>query len=396
MTDEFQAVILIDEITAKAVAADEKFIGYFEGIASTPDRDLEGDRFAEDVLKKNAAALVGKPILLLHGKNHELGPTPVGEVIEASYENGALKIRAGIYKTFAKIWGYVKKGLLRALSVGGVIKKFFINDKGERVIEDAEIREVSLTPRGVNPFAQITVAFGKSLIADTDLGILVEDDEDEFAKALANLRFVERDSWDADAARSRIFAWAEKEDGSIDRGKAGKLFLVVEGDGSKRADYKWPVGDVVDGEPVYVTSAIRAAIVLAAGGRGVEAPAEVRRKLETLVNRMKKRGLLPKDYVVPWKRKESSQGLIELSILKQYEAMDEELRKEIEALKAELAELKKSQPQQTEQPQPQTQPTPTSERALAEPVEAVKKEPEIRLRYTPAFDRLWRRLHERR
>jgi len=389
--EDYRLVVYLDEVAVKsAEKEDDKFIGFFEGIASTPDKDLEGDRFSPEALKKNAESLKGKPILLIHGKSSELKDKPVGEIIEASYEDGVgLKIKAGIYKGFEKIWEYVKKGLLRALSIGGIIKKFLTNGS-ERVIEDAEIREVSLTPRGVNPFARITLAFGKSLVVDDDLGILIEEDEDEFGKALANLPFIERDSWDADAARSRIFSWAEKEDGSIDRRKAGKLFLVVEGDGSKRGDYSWPVGDIVDGKPVYVTSAIRAAIVLAAGGRGVQAPMEVKRKLETLVSRMKSRGLLPKDYVVPWKRKESSAGLIELSIFNEVEAMSEELRKEVEALKAKISEFEakftKSDAVAQEQPKPEG-------KAVAAPVETVKKEPEVRVRFTPAFDRLWRDLN---
>ena len=39
--------------------------------------------------------------------------------------------------------------------------------------------------------------------------------------------------WDGDAAAQRIFKWAEKENGDIDKAKASKLFLIVKGDGEQ-------------------------------------------------------------------------------------------------------------------------------------------------------------------
>ena len=117
---QFQAIILVEPQVVKA-SEDEKFIGYFEGIASTPDVDLEGDKFTPEVLAKNAERLKGKPILLLHGKNKEVGDQPIGEILEAKFENGVLKIKAGIYKAFKKIWDAVKRGVLKALSIGGII-----------------------------------------------------------------------------------------------------------------------------------------------------------------------------------------------------------------------------------------------------------------------------------
>ena len=53
---QFQAIILVEPQVVKA-SEDEKFIGYFEGIASTPDVDLEGDKFLPEVLAKNAERL---------------------------------------------------------------------------------------------------------------------------------------------------------------------------------------------------------------------------------------------------------------------------------------------------------------------------------------------------
>ena len=58
---DFDLIILFTEPLIVKDAADEEFIGFFEGIASTPDVDLQGERFAPDVLMANAEKLKGKP-----------------------------------------------------------------------------------------------------------------------------------------------------------------------------------------------------------------------------------------------------------------------------------------------------------------------------------------------
>ncbi|MEM2257815.1 MAG: hypothetical protein QXU87_04015 [Candidatus Caldarchaeum sp.] len=301
---EFQAIV---EIVPEVVkdSSDEEFIGYFEGVASTPQIDLEGDAFTVDVLQANAERLKEKPILFGHGKDQKLKDMPVGKILDAWVENGILKIRAGIYKQFGDIWEKIKSGVLKGLSVGGIARK--IRRETVNVIEDAEISEVSLAPRPVNPSAQIYNVFGKSFMVED--GVLTT-----IAKIDFDLPIVERKTWDGDAAAQRIFEWAEKEDGGIDRSKASKLFLVVEGDGTRRGDYSWPVGDIVDGKPVIVSSGVITAIKYAAGARGVKAPEEVKRALKRLARRLVEEGILPEDYEVPWEREEKA--LLEDTILR--------------------------------------------------------------------------------
>jgi|GEM_PF-6278054 dolichyl-phosphate-mannose--protein O-mannosyl transferase len=38
-------------------------------------------------------------------------------------EDNILKIKAGIYRAFSKIWDYIKKGVLKALSIEGVVQE---------------------------------------------------------------------------------------------------------------------------------------------------------------------------------------------------------------------------------------------------------------------------------
>lgn len=298
----FQAIV---EIVPEVVkdSGDEEFIGIFEGVASTPQIDLEGDAFTVDVLSKNAEKLKNKPILFGHGRDPKLRDTPVGKIIDAWIDGGVLKIRAGIFKHAKDIWEKIKAGVLRGLSIGGVARK--VRRETVNVIEDADIEEVSLAPRPVNPSAQIYNVFGKAFTVED--GVLTT-----IAKVDFDLPIVKRGTWDGDAASHRIFEWAKKEDGSIDKSKASKLFLIVRGDGSRRGDYGWPVGDIIDGRPVLVSSGIITAIKHAAGARGVEAPDEVKRALERLVKRLVDEGILPEGYVVPWKREEKSTVVEEL------------------------------------------------------------------------------------
>ncbi|MEM2003156.1 MAG: hypothetical protein QXQ37_00700 [Nitrososphaerota archaeon] len=322
MSEAYISIKLEDVKFEKADDNDE-FIGYIEGIASTTALDLDNERFSPEFLEKNVEKLVGKPIRVVHGKT-EYHLADVGKVVKAWMENGALKIKAGIFKTFPLLWEAIKSGFLKMLSIGGIIYK-----KQDNVIEDGEITEISLTPKGKNPQTYILSVFGKSVEMEI------------FQKVDYDLPIVEREKWDADAAKARIFKWAEKEDGTIDKSKASKLFLVVEGDGSRRGDYGWPVGDIVDGKPVLVTSAIKAAIIYASGARGVVPPREVKAGLARLVSRLKKEGYLPEDYELPWEREESAiefsyPVLIEYSAIEKSEKSENKPKEEKAEAKAEI------------------------------------------------------------
>lgn len=332
----FETILFIEPLIVKEDVEDE-FIGFFEGIASTADVDIEGDKILPEVLMKNTENLRGKPILLLHGRESSIGGIPVGRIIDAWVEGKALKIKAGIYRAFSKIWDYIRKGVLKALSIGGVVKKLK-RDGGINIIEDAEICEVSLTPRGVNPSAKIIKILGKSYSVSNGFlkeikSTVVEQYMNrslQLEKVDYGLEIIARSEWDGREAAKRILDWAEKEDGTIDREKASRLFLVVEGDGKNRGDYSWPVGDIVDGKPVLVTSGIMTAVKYASGARGVKPPAEVKESLEKLVKRMIEEGFLPEGYVVPWKRSEKSMetyylGAIDVRIIEDLENRLEKL-----------------------------------------------------------------------
>lgn len=73
--------------------------------------------------------------------------------------------------------------------------------------------------------------------------------------------------WDGSAAAQRVFDAYSDEDGNVDKSRAGRAFLWVDGDGTKRGDYKLGFADITDGELRIVPRGVAAT----AGGRGVDA-----------------------------------------------------------------------------------------------------------------------------
>lgn len=75
-----------------------------------------------------------------------------------------------------------------------------------------------------------------------------------------DLPIVERDSWDGDVVKERIFAWAGFDGDDPQPEKARRCFLAYDADEpTLRGSYKLPFADIVDGEPKAVDAGIRAA-----------------------------------------------------------------------------------------------------------------------------------------
>lgn len=75
-------------------------------------------------------------------------------------------------------------------------------------------------------------------------------------------------AWDGSAATDRLIKFATDEEGNIQKSKISKYFLEVGGDGTKKGDYGWPIGDIKDGEPAYDEAGLMAAYKAASGARG--------------------------------------------------------------------------------------------------------------------------------
>ncbi len=103
----------------------------------------------------------------------------------------------------------------------------------------------------------------------------------------ASLPIVQRDEWDGDAVRERIFAWGAWESESPRYDDIARLFLFTRETGTRKDDYVAPCGDIVDGEPVLVTSGMRYALAAVNGARGgIDAPAEMLDEARALLARL--------------------------------------------------------------------------------------------------------------
>lgn len=72
--------------------------------------------------------------------------------------------------------------------------------------------------------------------------------------------------WDGPGAAGRVFDAYSDEDGNVDKERAARAFLWVDGDGTQRGDYKLGFADLVDGELKIIPRGVAAT----AGGRGVD------------------------------------------------------------------------------------------------------------------------------
>lgn len=73
-------------------------------------------------------------------------------------------------------------------------------------------------------------------------------------------------AWDGPGAAKRIFDAYSDKSGKIDKARASKAFLWVDGDGSERGYYKLGFADIVDGKLTIIPRGVAAT----AGGRGVD------------------------------------------------------------------------------------------------------------------------------
>jgi hypothetical protein len=98
---------------------------------------------------------------------------------------------------------------------------------------------------------------------------------------------VRRDSWDGDAVKGRIFAWAGFDGEDPQPAKARRCFLVYDADEpTLKGSYKLPFADVVDGEPKAVDAGLQAA---ASRLPGTDIPEDVKERARAVIEHYQER-----------------------------------------------------------------------------------------------------------
>ncbi len=140
--------------TLKLRAMEISETGEFMGYASTWDEDAYGDRLLPGSFKKTLADSARRPLLWSH-RPHE----PVG-VIDLAEDQRGLRARGKLIlevERAREAYALLKAGALKGLSIGFVPRKFDYVDGGEkRLIREAELYEVSLTPFPANRNATVS------------------------------------------------------------------------------------------------------------------------------------------------------------------------------------------------------------------------------------------------
>lgn len=97
-----------------------------------------------------------------------------------------------------------------------------------------------------------------------------------------DLQIVERDSWDGDAVKARIFSWAGFDGDNPQPSKARRCFLAYDADEPENeGSYKLPFADVLDGEPKAVDAGLQAA---ASRLPGTDIPDDVRSEARAVLD----------------------------------------------------------------------------------------------------------------
>jgi len=259
-------------LEVKEVSADGTFIGYgslFNNI------DLDRDIMAPGAFTKTLKKKSPQKIKLLW--QHDPAQ-PIGVWEELSEDKRGLKVRGrllvgqGVPKA-DEAYALLKAGALDAMSVGFMIPPggWEYDDKKQvRIINEADLWEISLVTFPANPKARITRV--KSSVPYQDLPLADRGR-----------------SWDGDAAEARVRQWAgggtSIED--MDWERYRRAFLWYDGDNPQAVtSYKLGIADVVGGELTAVPRGIFAAAGALLGARGgVDIPEEAKRRATSHLER---------------------------------------------------------------------------------------------------------------
>ena len=148
----------VKEFTTKEAGEDSERI-LLEGIASTTSRDLHDEIVASSAIESMAQQALA---LNIHG-NHWYGlEDVVGAIKDSTVEDKQLKIKFLITKKYTPdIKDLLDTGVRLGLSIGGYVTNY---DEKNRIINEIELHEISLTPMPANWDTFGTVTTSKGLV----------------------------------------------------------------------------------------------------------------------------------------------------------------------------------------------------------------------------------------
>lgn len=142
MSDKLFKILADFEVTKDAHESEELDYIEIQGYANTTKKDRMGDVIEENAWKQGGLDNYLKNPIVLAYHNHQ---RPIGKVVSSEVTSKGLKIVARISKKIAEIPELIKDGILKAFSVGFMVKDADYDSKtGIFVIKDLELFEISV------------------------------------------------------------------------------------------------------------------------------------------------------------------------------------------------------------------------------------------------------------
>jgi hypothetical protein len=89
--------------------------------------------------------------------------------------------------------------------------------------------------------------------------------------------------WDGGAASKGLLDYATDADGKIQKGKISDYFGVIDGDGTNRTDYHYPIGKMSGGKPAYDPEGLIAGFVAASGSHGAPSKPALQKRFASIM-----------------------------------------------------------------------------------------------------------------
>lgn len=208
------------------------------------------------------------PVVLFAHKYNEL---PIGKTLKIEKEKDVIKANIKLIKGLEladKVWHLIKEGVLKAVSVGFIPKRYKEKDSDKYDIMEAELLEISVVPVPANPQALIQLGY-KEDIYDKIMNLVelykksIKQEEKYVICGEKDLSTDDENSWDGGKAKDEIEKWA---DGDMEKYKKG---FVIRDENKKenKTAYKLPFARVKDGKLVATWGGVSNAMKSVLGAR---------------------------------------------------------------------------------------------------------------------------------
>jgi len=285
--------------------------GVFTGMASTfGNIDSDNDIIVEGAFTKSLQS--GRKIRLL--SQHNMGE-PIGTITEVIQTSKGLQVTGKLTLEVQKakeVRALIQDGAIDSFSIGFMINDSeFDNDRGVRLIKEADLFEVSIVTFPANDQAEIFTMKNDTTLLTKAASPFQEDIS--FAPSTT--------PWDGDAAVTRWRAFSDSVEAPSDDYFKGFLFWDAENP-ELFGSYKLPFVDIIGGKMVAVPRGLSAALGAIRGARGgIDIPESDREQIERNILRYQEMIQEPEEDSGHLDDEEEEKSQFKMSSLKEAESL---------------------------------------------------------------------------